>query len=197
MMKKKTFLLNGLSAVSGLLLAASPLSQAFAQDMVPPHFLPITRGEMQARIRQDFDKFDLNHDGTVTTAEFQTALANEKSQCQAMMAQFQKENPDAPKDPDDSSAGKKGRGRRGGHRMCDMEKGPMSHWFDRMDTNHDGQVTYNEASSQALGAYDAVDTNHDGIITPDERKAAFEKWKAEHPFRGPDSKSTTSTSKTR
>ncbi|TQL17431.1 EF hand domain-containing protein [Zymomonas mobilis] len=195
-MKKKNFLLSGLSLASGLFLATTPLTQALAQD-VPPHILPITRVETQARVKQDFEKFDLDHNGVVTKAEFQTVLANEKNQCQAMMEKFKNKKagdhkghtpPPASADGTPPPEDGKGGHPHGHHHMCDMDKGPVSHWFDRADTNHDGQVTYDEASSEILGAYDAVDTNHDGVISPDERKAAFEKWKAAHPFPKPSSK---------
>ncbi|MFT9179627.1 MAG: EF-hand domain-containing protein [Zymomonas mobilis] len=205
-MKKKNFLLRSLSLASGLFLAATPLMQASAQqaaEQVPPYILPITRAETQAQVKQNFDKFDLDHNGVVTKSEFQTALANEKNQCQAMMAKFKDAknsgktktppppppagdgNTPPPPPPEDGKGGH----HHGHHGMCDhMDRGPISHWFERADTNHDGQVTYDEASSQILAAYDAVDTNHDGIITPEERKAAFEKWKQTHPFPKPSSK---------
>lgn len=209
-MEKKNFLLSSLSFVPGLFLAATPLMQASAQPaaiQVPPYILPITRVEAQAQAKQNFEKFDLDHNGVVTKKEFETVLANEKNQCQAMMEKFKDRKPSdqkghtpPPPPPPPASAdgtppppppppedGKDGH-HHGHHHMCDMDKGPISHWFDRSDTNHDGQVTYDEASSELLAAYDAVDTNHDGVITPDERKAAFEKWKAAHPFPKPPAK---------
>ena len=49
--------------------------------------------------------------------------------------------------------------------------------FQRLDTNHDGKLSREEASRSSFLSkhFDEIDTNHDGFITPDEKRAA---WKA-------------------
>jgi hypothetical protein len=46
------------------------------------------------------------------------------------------------------------------------------HWFDKVDADGDGRVTYAEASSRPLRLFDMADINHDGTVSPSERQAA-------------------------
>ena len=56
-------------------------------------------------------------------------------------------------------------------------------WFNRLDTNHDGVISKDEATaaSEARTAkwFDKLDTNHDGMVTQDEIRAAAEARRAE------------------
>ena len=56
--------------------------------------------------------------------------------------------------------------------------GPRGEWFNRLDTNHDGVITREEATAasqaSALRSFDKLDTNHDGMITQDEMRASAE-----------------------
>jgi hypothetical protein len=56
--------------------------------------------------------------------------------------------------------------------------------FAKMDSNGDGVVTLQEFEGRALAHFDKVDTNRDGKVTPEERKAAFEAFKAERAAKG-------------
>lgn len=56
--------------------------------------------------------------------------------------------------------------------------------FVKMDTNGDGVVTLQEFEGGALAHFDKTDTNKDGKVTPEERKAAFEAFKAERKANG-------------
>ena len=51
-------------------------------------------------------------------------------------------------------------------------------WFNRLDTNHDGVITKEEATAASdariAKTFDALDTNHDGMITQDEMRASAE-----------------------
>ncbi len=51
--------------------------------------------------------------------------------------------------------------------------------FAKIDSNGDGVVTLQEFESRAMTRFDKADANKDGKITPEERKAAFEAFKAE------------------
>jgi len=47
--------------------------------------------------------------------------------------------------------------------------------FDKLDTNHDGKLTPDEAQAHPTVAahFESADTNHDGVLTKDEFLAAF------------------------
>jgi Ca2+-binding EF-hand superfamily protein len=55
-------------------------------------------------------------------------------------------------------------------------------WFSRLDTNHDGAISKDEASAAADARVDRMfanaDTNHDGLITQDELRAAAQARRA-------------------
>lgn len=56
-------------------------------------------------------------------------------------------------------------------------------WFSRLDTNHDGAISKEEAAAGAQSRVDRMfanlDTNHDGLITQEELRAAAEARRAE------------------
>ena len=64
-------------------------------------------------------------------------------------------------------------------------RGPhgQGQWFSRLDTNHDGAISKDEATAAAQARvqkmFDRVDTNHDGLITQDEIRAAAQARRAE------------------
>ena len=47
--------------------------------------------------------------------------------------------------------------------------------FDKLDTNHDGKLTREEAQAHPTVAahFDDADTNHDGVVTKEEFMVAF------------------------
>jgi hypothetical protein len=59
-------------------------------------------------------------------------------------------------------------------------------WFDRLDANHDGRISLDEAISVATSLFDRTDANHDGVITPEERQAARDAGRARAQSRGDD-----------
>ncbi len=56
--------------------------------------------------------------------------------------------------------------------------------FASLDANGDGVVTLQEFESRAVARFDKTDVNKDGKVTPEERKAAFEAFKAERKAKG-------------
>jgi len=47
-----------------------------------------------------------------------------------------------------------------------------STWFEHVDADGDGRVTYAEASARPLRLFDLADVNRDGSVSPGEREAA-------------------------
>jgi Ca2+-binding EF-hand superfamily protein len=47
-----------------------------------------------------------------------------------------------------------------------------STWFEHVDADGDGRVTYAEASARPLRLFDLADVNRDGTVSPGERQAA-------------------------
>ncbi|HEY8698692.1 MAG TPA: EF-hand domain-containing protein [Rhizomicrobium sp.] len=95
---------------------------------------------------------DLNHDGKVTRAELDKALAQ----------QF-------------------GAGAKGGASLTKDQymataathsRATSGHMFQRMDQNHDGTVTLAEFGASQQRMFERMDANHDGAITRDELAAS-------------------------
>jgi len=108
---------------------------------------PARRGERL------FARLDGNHDGVVTRAEFDAAMAARQQRVAAR--------------------GPMGEGMRGRARFGRAGFGGFrGQMFDRMDLNHDGRVSVQEATAFALQAFDRADANRDGVVTPEERRAA-------------------------
>jgi Ca2+-binding EF-hand superfamily protein len=110
---------------------------------------PARRGERM------FARLDANHDGVITRGEFDAAMA----------ARQQRMGARGDMGPRQGMGGGAHLGRAG-------MGGFRGQMFDRMDLNHDGRVSIQEATSAALQAFDRADTNRDGIVTPEERRAA-------------------------
>jgi Ca2+-binding EF-hand superfamily protein len=161
---------------------------------------PMTRAEVQAKVKTHFDKFDASKDGVVTRAEFDAARAQMREEWQAKAVQRQGERftmLDANKDGQigraefdadhqaraaDRAGDRKGGEKRWGHhggKGMGMGMGMGMGWFERIDTDNDGRVTLADASKKALEMFDKADANRDGTVTPEERKAAHEKMRAE------------------
>lgn len=102
-----------------------------------------------------FARLDQNRDGVITRGEFDAAMAA-RAQHRAAAGQ----------------AGTDG-GFRGGARLGRAGMGGFrGQMFERMDLNHDGRVSVQEATAFALQAFDRADANRDGVVTPEERRAA-------------------------
>jgi Ca2+-binding EF-hand superfamily protein len=114
------------------------------------------RAAMRAPARRGerlFARLDANHDGVITRAEFDAAMAARQQHMGAR--------------------GGRGEGFRGGARFGRAGMGGFGgRLFERFDMDRDGRVSIQEATSAALQAFDRADTNHDGVVTPEERRAA-------------------------
>lgn len=197
--------------IGGAILLAS--AAAFAQvapspTQVPGHERIQTRAEVQAKVAEHFAKVDANHDGAITKAEADAAMAA----FHAKFAEKMKDRRDgrsdnmferldtnrdgsvsraewdagaAQREQRMASRDRNGDGRpdaRGGFRHAGM-RGMGSfggHMFEMADTNKDGRVTLQEAQAAALQHFDMADANRDGQITPDERRQLHERMRSEH-----------------
>jgi hypothetical protein len=170
---------------------------------------PVTRAEVQAKVKEHFAMLDANKDGAVTQAEFdahRTAMKAEREKKRAEWraqeftrldtdknGQLSKEEFNAPR-PDRGE-----RMRDGEHKGMGMGMGWGGHgrggmgkhmgvrggeWFASLDSNKDGRVTLAEASARALEMFNKADANKDGTVTPEERRAAWQTMRGEWRAKG-------------
>jgi Ca2+-binding EF-hand superfamily protein len=104
-----------------------------------------------------FDRLDTDKNGSISRDEF----AKGREQRIEKRVEIRKERQEGAKDRKNArkQAQRMHRGI-GGQRMIMMA-----------DTNKDGNITLTEAEMLALQHFDRMDTNHDGQVTPDERRA--------------------------
>lgn len=77
---------------------------------------------------------------------------------------------------------------------ADHDHRPHPPRFDDLDTNHDGQLNFDEFTAPLLkharDRFDAMDTNHDGVVSKEEFKAFMHEHRHHgphgHPPHGPD-----------
>lgn len=147
--------------------------------------------DRQERVRERmsarFDRLDSNHDGSISRAEFDSAMA--------ARAEHRREGPPGMgRGPGTSGGDGPGMGRHGGPRGGRMAHrgGAMGgmggfggNMIERLDADHDGRVSLAEAQTKALAMFDRVDANRDGTITLDERRAARERFRGTRQDRRP------------
>ena len=115
----------------------------------PRHTSDASAGRMPMDRNAMFDMIDANHDGAISRDEFARAPMHHGE----------------------------GGGMAGHHEgMCKdgMGKGMgtgMARMWAMAAANHDGRVTLQEATDLSLKHFDRMDLNHDGQLTPDERAA--------------------------
>lgn len=136
----------------GLMVAPSLLA---AQANRPPapkgsngKVTPVTRAQVQAQVKQVFDRADTNKDNFMSRAEFGKRMG----------AVLNRTPPGTPGAPSKEQAQK----------LLDAAVAA----FNAVDANHDGKLSRSEAGTRALAAFDMMDANHDGIVTPAEKRMA-------------------------
>jgi len=190
---KKTLLITGIATLTTAPLIAQGMMGREGHGMMAPE--PMTRTDVQARVKTQFASMDANKDGAVTKSEIEAMRAEHMSKMQSDM--FAKMDADmngsisrAEFDAHHQHMMSEGMSPppmagRGGMKRKHMGHGEdgQGRLEDRMfgmaDANKDGQVTEAEATQAALARFDKVDTNKDGTISDMERKAARDVMRAE------------------
>lgn len=186
---KKTLLVAGLAALVSAPLIAQGMGHEGHKMMARE---PMTRSDVQTRVKTHFAEMDSNKDGSVTQAEIDAGRAAKKAERHDEM--FTKMDTDkngsiSRAEFDTHHAGMMHSGHRGrgdhqamksGHGGRHGDMGRMGgRMFAMADANKDGKVTEAEATSAALARFDSVDTDRNGTISDAERQAAREKMRTE------------------
>lgn len=110
----------------------------------------VTRAQMEAQVKQVFQRADTNHDGYMSRAEFAARMGAVINRAPAQLGTA----------PTKEQA----------QRMLDAANAA----FNDVDTNHDGKLSLAEAMHRPLTAFDSMDANHDGVLTLEEKRAFHE-----------------------
>jgi Ca2+-binding EF-hand superfamily protein len=123
----------------------------------------LDQADREARQKIRFDRVDTNHDGQVSYAEFTAAHTR--------FAQARKERSAQRSERFGQHAGRQGEQRMAlnGFGRGFAGRGGMARLAD---ADKDGVITKAEFQAAALQRFDRLDTNHDGTVTRDEAKAA-------------------------
>ncbi len=145
------------------------------------------QGDVRERMSARFDRLDSNHDGSISRAEYDGAMA--------ARAEHRREGgPGMERGPGTGGGNGPGMGRHGGPRGGAMAHrgggmggmgGFGGNMIERLDADHDGKVSLAEAQTKALAMFDRVDANRDGTVTQDERRAARERFRETRQERRP------------
>ena len=141
-----------------------------------------------------FDRLDTNKDGQVTKTEAEAAhnarvaaRGGKPANAHAVAMGGLFERADTNKDgaiskAEFAAAPRPEHGRKGaGMQRAGMRHGFAGGMFTAADSNKDGRVSLAEAQQVALQHFDRADANRDGKLTPDERRAARQQMRAQHP----------------
>lgn len=190
----KVFLMcsAAIAAFAGTAIAApAPKPQPPMQD--------IKRSDIEANLKERFDKIDTNKDGVITQAEISAHRDAQRAQRQderfkkldsngdgsISRAEFDAgharpmERPHSviareqiqPGDHAKAERGMKGHGFKG-QGFKGRGHGRLGHHdFAAADANKDGNITWAEGSAAALAHFDKMDTNKDGVATVAEQQA--------------------------
>ena len=132
-------------------LAAAPPLYAQAKKPAPSTGAaarPVTRAQIEAQVKQVFDRADTDKDNFMSRAEFGKRMG----------AVLNRTPPGTAGAPSKAQAQK----------LLDAAVAA----FNAVDSNHDGKLSRAEAGTRALAAFDMMDANHDGIVTPAEKRTA-------------------------
>lgn len=154
--------LISLAAVAGALTLASSPALAQAGNDTPP-----TRAELKSGLEARFGTIDANKDGVADRAEIEAAnrlVAQQTAAGVDRQIEGQFAALDSNKDGQLSLAEFKAAARQ-------PEPTPVDETLQRLDTDKDGKINFDEFGGNMLNAFDQVDANKDGRISDQERQA--------------------------
>ena len=125
----------------------------------------IDTADRAVRQKARFDRIDANHDGQVSYAEFTAARANAEQARKGRIAQRGERLGPSARGEHRMAHNRFGRGGLSG-------RGGAVGMIRMADADKDGAVTKAEFRARMLQRFDRLDANHDGIVTRDEAKAA-------------------------
>jgi len=132
----------------------------------------IDEADRAVREKARFDRMDTDHDGKLSYAEFTASHGHEHGQRTARAG----EQPGAHSDHGGEHRMAMGFHGRGGFTMMRLAQAEKA-----------GGLTKADFEAGMLKRFDRLDANHDGIVTPDEAKAARDKmrqqWQSRHEAR--------------
>jgi len=137
--------LAGLAAIAALTTTLPLHAQV---KKAGPAVTAVTRAQVEAQVKEMFDRADTNKDNFMSRAEFGKRMG----------VVLNRTPPGTPGAPTPQEA----------QRLLNAATAA----FNAVDTNHDGKLSRKEAGARALAAFDAMDTNHDGVVTLAEKRAA-------------------------
>jgi len=172
-------------AIAAAIVAAGTTYAAENPGKIYDAMMPQTRADAQAKVKAMFDRIDTNHDGIITLAEFNAYRAARLAAWQAKRGERRDEvfaaidsdrNGQISKAEFDSFATSDKAKMMRHMASAGLIKARMGdRWFDRVDGNHDGKVTLDEAQSSAMAVFDRADADHNGTVTPEERRLSWAK----------------------
>lgn len=169
-----------LSTVAVAALAVPVLAQQAAPAR--PMSAPVTRADMESKLRARLATVDANRDGMMTRDEMRTARQAKKAERRAKAFERLDANNDGAVSRDEfANAGAAMEKRGGGMRRMQMMRamrgaggmGAMAALADK-----DGRIAIDAVVKAALARFDSADANRDGTLTPEERRAAREARRA-------------------
>jgi len=125
----------------------------------------LDQADREARQKARFDRADANHDGQVSYAEFTVARTDAEHARKDRFAQRGERFGQNVRGEHRMAHNRFGHGRFRG-------RGGALGMIQMADADKDGAVTKAEFQARMLQRFDRLDTNHDGTVTRDEAKAA-------------------------
>jgi Ca2+-binding EF-hand superfamily protein len=135
----------------------------------------IDRSEFDASRQSMFTGIDTNGDKQISADEWKTAQEKMHQRMHDAMAKKAEQNSTA-----DKATGDKATGDKTADATGDKTKQRQEHaaersqkWFERMDTNKDGQISASEWQAAGDQRFARMDTDKDGKVSTDEMKARW------------------------
>lgn len=150
--------------------SAPPRAPAAKASPAPTGPKPIARTDIIRELNANYKNVDTNGDGAIVLPEIQAAQARSN---QAAEAIYDKRRDETFKKLDTNKDGQLSVAEfDAGSPSPPIKRPESAAILQQLDANKDQKITPAEFGAIMLGNFDRVDTNHDGIVTPDEAQKA-------------------------